>query len=71
MKTVVEDDPVLQFDIEEDLDLLDSFFEINNNCQNDCNQMETNMKKYEKIIKEKNSKIEELEEMVDKLRYLM
>lgn len=71
MKTVVEDDPALQFDIEEDLDLLDSIFEINNSNQKDSNEMETIIKKYEREIKNKNSKIEELVDMVEKFRFII
>lgn len=70
MKTIVEDDPALQFDVEEDLDLLDSAYEINNNIGSESTEMHSVLKKYEKIIKEKDNKIEELIEMVDKFRYL-
>lgn len=70
MKTIVEDDPALQFDVEEDLDLLDSAYEINNNIGSESTEIHSVLKKYEKIIKEKDNKIEELIEMVDKFRYL-
>ena len=70
MKTAIDDDPALQFDIEEDLDLLDLKQEINNNETKAHSEVKVISKMYENTIKEKDAKIEELLEVVSKLRYL-
>ncbi|CAF0811547.1 unnamed protein product [Brachionus calyciflorus] len=68
MKTILEDDPALQFDVEEDLDLLDFGTEINNNETKQVSELQNIKKMYQNTIKEKDSKIEELMELVNKLR---
>ena len=71
LKTCMDDDAALQFDIDEDLDTLDFNAEINNNIENKLvsNEGQQSIKYYENKLKESESKIEELVELVDKLRY--
>lgn len=68
MKTVVEDDAALQFDVEEDLDTLEIEFDQNNNVKKAENET---MRLYKKKIAESESKVGELTEMVKKLRWFI
>lgn len=68
MKTSVEDDAALQFDIEEDLDTLELKFDENNNVNK---KVENDLvRQYKNKFHESNSKVEELTEIVGKLRNL-
>ena len=64
MKTSVEDDPALQFDVEEDLEILE-LTEINNNL---IQPADDSVKHLQKKLRESEAKVEELEEIVAKLR---
>lgn len=67
MKTVVEDDPALQFDIEEDLDTL----ELKPSSEPKCDKTETDLVNYyKKKLNESETKVEELVDVVTKLRKL-
>ena len=55
MKTAIEDDPALQFDIEEDLDILDLKQEINNNETKQLSEVKVISRMYENTIKEKDA----------------
>jgi hypothetical protein len=64
LKTSIEDDPALQFDVEEDLEILE-LAEINNNL---IKPADDSVKNVQKKLREYEAKVEELEEIVFKLR---
>ncbi len=67
MKTSIEDDAALQIDIEEDLDVLELFSsDENNNLQLKAEQ--DLIRHYKNKLNESNAKIDELTEVVGKLR---
>jgi hypothetical protein len=77
LKTVIPNDTALQFDIEEDLDILDlkqiKNNEINNNLtktNDDSSSNNDTIRHYKNKLKQSESKVEELVEIVAKLRLI-
>lgn len=71
MKTVIENDAALQFDVEEDLDLLESKLNTTNGTNGHANgssHENESVRVYKAKLKESQAKIEELTEIVEKLR---